>query len=237
MRDTSWVVHILLTCDDHDALVVNRDFPRETWKTTWAPKERQRIVTVKFVAMGLIVSACAALTVQAEEVRDTSLYVGMKSCRMCHKKATSGNQYAKWEAGPHSKTFTILASAEAKAIGAKLGVEDPQKSGKCLKCHSTAYHWTEKVQTEKVAVEAGVTCQSCHGPGKNYKSKKVMVDRKACIEKGMVYPATKSCTKCHNKESATWRDDRYTLKDGTKTGFDVKQAYEKIKHPNPQVHE
>ena len=196
----------------------------------------EAFVMRKFSVVVIAVSACAMLMAHAGETRDASLYVGMKSCRMCHKKASTGNQFGKWKEGPHSKTYEILATEEAKAIGAKAGVADPQKSGKCLKCHSTAYNWTETVQTEKVAVEAGVTCQSCHGPGKNYKSKKVMVDRQLCIEKGMVYPATKSCTLCHNKESATWRDDRYTLKDGTKVGFDAEQAYEKIKHPNPNVH-
>ena len=170
----------------------------------------------------------------AEDARDASLYVGKKTCRMCHKKASTGNQYAKWESGPHAKAFQTLATDKAKAVAAKLGIEDAQKSGKCLKCHSTAYNFTETVQTEKVAVDSGITCQSCHGPGKNYKSKKVMKDRKLSIDKGMVYPASKSCSLCHNKSSATWRDDRYTLKDGTKVGFDLEQANEKIKHPNPK---
>ena len=167
--------------------------------------------------------------------RDASKYVGTKSCRMCHKKESSGNQYGKWQEGPHSKTIAVLGTDEAKAVAKKLGIEDPQKSGKCLKCHSTAYNWTETVQTDKVAVEDGVTCESCHGPGKDYKSKTVMQDKKKCIENGMIYPATKSCTKCHNDTSPTWKDDRYT-KDGKKVGFDVDQAYEKIKHPNPNLH-
>ena len=76
--------------------------------------------------------------------------------------------------GPHSKTYEVLATDKAKATAAKLGIDDPQTSGKCLKCHSTAYHWTEEVQTEKIPVEEGVSCEFCHGPGKNYKSKKVM---------------------------------------------------------------
>jgi hypothetical protein len=167
--------------------------------------------------------------------RDASLYTGTKMCSMCHKKEESGNQFGKWQESPHAKAITVLASAEAKAVATKAGVDDATKSGKCLKCHSTAYNFTETVQTDKVAVEDGVTCESCHGPGKNYKMKSVMESREQCIANGMVYPATKSCEMCHNNTSPTWKEDRYTTKDGKKVGFDAEQAYEKIKHPNPKV--
>ncbi|MBI5394946.1 MAG: cytochrome C554 [Verrucomicrobia bacterium] len=167
--------------------------------------------------------------------RDASLYVGVKLCGMCHKKEDSGNQLASWQKGAHSKTFEKLGTPEAKAVAAKLGIADPQKSAKCLKCHSTAYNWTEQIASEKIQPEDGVTCESCHGPGKKYMPKSVMEDRKKCIENGMVYPATKSCELCHNDQSPTWKADRYTTKDGKKTGFDAEQAYEKIKHPNPKV--
>ena len=189
-------------------------------------------MTAGVVVCGVALCVGTGLGQAAE--RDASLYVGLKSCRMCHKKEANGNQYGKWMDGPHSKTYEILGSAEAKAVAAKLGIDDPQKSGKCLKCHSTAYNWTEEIQTEKIAVEEGVTCESCHGPGKGYKSKTTMKSHEASIAGGMIYPATKSCTLCHNEESATWKPDRYE-KDGQKVGFDVEQAYDKIKHPNPNV--
>ena len=188
----------------------------------------------------IILPVCALLAGPAVEnglarERDPANYVGIKSCRMCHKKKSTGDQYGKWQKGPHAKAYEVLASAEAKATAAKLGIDDPQKSGKCLKCHSTAYHWTEEIKTEKISVEESVTCESCHGPGKKYKKKSVMKDRKKCIDNGMIYPATKSCTLCHNKEAPSWRADRYETKDGKKVGFDIEQAYEKIKHPNPKV--
>ncbi|HEY5652959.1 MAG TPA: multiheme c-type cytochrome [Pontiella sp.] len=165
---------------------------------------------------------------------DPSKLVGIKKCAMCHKKDETGNQYAKWQTMGHSKAFDRLGTEEAKAVAAKLGIDDPQTSGKCLKCHSTAYFFTEEKQTEEVAVENGVACQSCHGPGADYKQKSVMVDRDAAIANGMVYPAKeKSCTKCHNDTSPTWKNDRYTLPSGEKVGFDVDQAYEKIKHERP----
>ena len=167
--------------------------------------------------------------------RDAALLVGTKKCKMCHKKEEKGNQFQKWLDGPHAKAFEALGSDEAKAAGATLGIEDPQASGKCLKCHSTAYNFTEKLQTEAVLVTDGVSCESCHGPGKNYKKKETMQDRKASIAAGMIHPAAEHCEKCHNEENPTWDPEKYTLADGTKSGFDVEQAYEKIKHPNPNV--
>lgn len=172
-----------------------------------------------------------ATVVQAAE---PAHLVGVKKCRMCHKKASTGNQYKKWLDGPHSKAMETLAGKEAKAVAAKLGIADAQKSGKCLRCHSTAYYFTEKVQNEKIAVAEAVSCESCHGPGKNYKAKSVMENRAKSIAKGMIHPATRNCTKCHNDSAPSWKADRYTTKDGKKTGFDVKQAFEHIKHPNPK---
>jgi hypothetical protein len=195
---------------------------------------RTPLIAVSLAFTGAVL--CAPPTGLSED-RDPALYVGSKKCKLCHKKEEKGNQWQKWIDGPHSKTFATLATDKAKATAAKLGIEDPQTSGKCLKCHSTAYHWTEEAKTDKVAVEEGVGCESCHGPGKVYKKKEIMNDRKASIDAGMVHPATTSCTKCHNDQNPNWDPEKYTMADGTKTGFDLEQAYEKIKHPNPLAKE
>ena len=187
-----------------------------------------------FTGTGLLIALAVAATAQAGD-HNAANYTGMKMCSICHKKEERGNQIAKWQASPHAKAFERLGTPEAKAVGAKVGVADPQKSGKCLKCHSTAYNFTETVQTDKFTPEEGVGCESCHGPGNNYKGKSVMENRKDAIAAGMIYPATKSCTLCHNDTSPTWKADRYTTKDGKKVGFDPEQAYEKIKHPNPNL--
>jgi len=190
--------------------------------------------SLKCVALVCLAGSMVMVTDSRGEDRDPSLYAGTKSCRMCHKKDTTGNQYEKWLAGPHANAVKRLGDAESKAVASKLGIDDPQKSGACLKCHSTAYHWTEAVKTTKVPVKDAVSCESCHGPGKNYKSKSVMQSRERSVAKGMVHPATKSCVLCHNDQSPTWKPDRYTTAEGDKVGFDPKQASEKTKHPNPK---
>ncbi len=154
---------------------------------------------------------------------DAANYAGTKMCGICHKKEDSGNQLAKWQASPHAKAFETLGTPAAKEVAKKLGIDDPQKSGKCLKCHSTAYNFTEAVATEKIKPEEGVTCESCHGPGNKYKSKSIMESREKSIAAGMIYPATKSCPLCHNEQSPSFK------------GFDEKKFVEKIAHPNPKV--
>ena len=100
--------------------------------------------------------------------RDATQYIGVTDCALCHKGKRVGDQFDKWQAGPHSKSFDVLGDPAGKAVADKLGIADPQASGKCLKCHSTAYNWTEQRQTTAIKPEQGVVCESCHGPARNY---------------------------------------------------------------------
>lgn len=182
--------------------------------------ERARIVP----GVCLMVATSLLLTANAfAEGRDAADYVGVKTCKICHSKEDSGNQYAKWQASPHAKAFETLGTAEAKEIAKKQGIDDPQKSGKCLKCHSTAYNFTESVVAEKIKPEDGVVCESCHGPGKKFMNMSTMKDREKAIAAGLVYPATESCKLCHNNQSPTFKS------------FDEKTMVEKIAHPDPKV--
>ena len=182
--------------------------------------KKQRLI---FVA-GLILAASLVITSGSFAAsRDPADYVGIKMCAICHKKDDSGNQFAKWQASPHAKAFETLGTDKAKEVAKKLGIDDPQKSGKCLECHATAYNFTESVATDKLKPEDGVTCESCHGPGKKYMSKSTMEDHGKAVAAGMIYPATQSCTLCHNDRSPSWK------------GFDEKAMVEKIAHPDPKV--
>ena len=185
------------------------------------------------VVAGSLGIAMLSISTAMGQAGDPAKLVGVKKCGMCHRRDATGNQYGKWKQMKHSHAYEVLGSAEAKAVGAKLGIADPQKSGKCLKCHSTAYYFKETVQNTEVKVENGVTCESCHGPGADYKKMSIMKNHADAVAHGLVPDAKKRCTLCHNDKNPTWDPNRYTLPDGTKTGFDLKQAYEKIKHEIP----
>ncbi|MFT5131132.1 MAG: hypothetical protein ACI8W8_004768 [Rhodothermales bacterium] len=126
-----------------------------------------------------------------------------KMCALCHSKAKLGDQQSVWEKGSHANAFASLGTEKAKAIAAKQGISDPQKSGKCLSCHSTAYGFGEKRVSTQVKPEDGVTCQSCHGPGKGYLAKHAK-NRQLAIDKyGLVKPKAAECLRCHNSQSPT----------------------------------
>lgn len=149
-------------------------------------------------------------------------FIGASKCAICHKKVEQGEQYALWLASKHAKAFETLGTPEAKEQGTARGVDNPQASGQCLKCHSTAYGFTEAVVTSTIPVEEGVSCESCHGPGKDYMKKSVMEDKEAAIAAGLVIPNEETCQKCHNSEAPTFK------------GFNFAEYWEKIKHPVPQ---
>lgn len=164
---------------------------------------------------------------------DGDKVIKSKLCAVCHGKDKIGNQHAVWKKGPHANAFKSLGTQKAKEIASKAGVSDPQTSGKCLKCHSTAYGFTEARVTELIEPEEGVTCQSCHGPGKNYKTKHAKAkDDQARAALGLVKATeANSCSRCHNPGNPTADPTRYKLPDGTSKDFDFKQALEKIAHP------
>ena len=85
-------------------------------------------------------------------------YIGSKKCKMCHK-----TEYASWEALAHSKAFDRLKPEE-------------QGKAECLKCHATNSN----------AEMPGVGCESCHGPGSDYKGMKVMKDHDASVAAGLI---------------------------------------------------
>jgi hypothetical protein len=162
-------------------------------------------------------------------------FVGAKKCKTCHKKEAIGNQYGVWLDSQHAKAFETLAGEQAAEWAAEAGVDDPQTNEKCVKCHVTAYGVSAERLATSFKQADGVQCEACHGAGKDYRKKKIMVDRDVATSKGLISPPKEEhCTNCHNDESPAWKPDRYTLEDGTKTGFDFEQAKEAIAHPVPE---
>jgi hypothetical protein len=154
-------------------------------------------------------------------------YVGAQKCGMCHKSEARGNQYGKWLSSPHAKAFESLKGDEAKAVAKKIGIDDPSKSDKCLKCHVTGFGAPASALAEGFdAAAEGVSCESCHGAGSLYKSMSVMkglVDGTQDAEQvGFIKGNKETCLKCHNEQSPTFKP------------FDFDKCWSEIAHPLPK---
>ncbi len=150
--------------------------------------------------------------------------VGAPSCKSCHK-AKTGDQWTIWTESAHARAFDILASEASAKIAADKGLGDPQKEPACLKCHTTRVFLGDGVlvsEKGKYADSEGVGCESCHGPGSDYKPGNIMKDPVAARAAGLESDrSAKACGRCHNAESPTFK------------GFDFDQRWAEIAHPIP----
>lgn len=179
-------------------------------------------LTLVVAALAMVIGAATVALAADPE------FTGAAKCKMCHNKTKSGKQFEAWSTGPHVGAYATLASDAAKAIATEKGLGDPQQADECLKCHVTAHGVDAERLGSKYSVEEGVSCESCHGAGGDYKSNKVM---KAIVAGetdgatvGLVDPVAAVCTACHNEESPTFE------------GFDYEKYAAKIAHPIPEEH-
>ena len=150
-------------------------------------------------------------------------YIGAKKCAgTCHKTTKQGLQLKIWQASQHAKAYETLGTEGAKEIAKKMGIADPQKDAKCLGCHTTAHDVSDDLVTETFSRTEGVGCETCHGAGSLYKKRKVMKDKEASIANGMYLPDEKTCLKCHNEESPTYKP------------FDFEERSKAIAHLKPE---
>jgi hypothetical protein len=150
--------------------------------------------------------------------------IGAPKCKACHG-ARTGDQWTIWTESAHARAFTTLASDEAKQIATDQGLGDPQQEDTCLRCHSTMASLGDDVVISakgKYNNSEGVGCEACHGPGSDYKSKRVMEDPEAARAAGMLTAlSAEACGVCHNPESPTFQ------------GFEFEQRWAEIAHPVP----
>ena len=171
-------------------------------------------------------------------------FVGNAKCKMCHNKAEKGAQFSVWEAGPHAGAFETLKSEESAKIATDMGLKgNAWEAPECLKCHTTGFgaggyevkcetFWNPEAE-DKVGAKAvkrmkglkAVGCESCHGPGSGYKSKKVKLAVIAgeieASSVGLLEVNEATCTVCHNEESPTYKP------------FNYKEKIKKVQHPVP----
>ncbi len=193
---------------------------------------RTHTLLVAFLAAALFI----AMSPVAAFAQDPT-YISNSQCKICHNKKDEGEQWNIWKAEKHSKAFELLSTDEAKAVAAKAGLTTPPaESPECLTCHVTSFDTATGKAAEKIKMEDGVQCESCHGPGSEHAAlgkKFKSGDKTVNPADKMPHPGESACVKCHNDKSPTWKTDRYTLADGTTVGFDYAQAWEKIKHNKP----
>ena len=153
-------------------------------------------------------------------------YEGVKSCTMCHKTEKQGSQLSIWENSAHSKAYETLKTEKANEIAAEKGFKTPAvETAECLKCHATGYNLDAAMMGKNFKVEDGVQCETCHGPGSDYKNMKIMKDRELAIQNGLIMhdKLDDFCVGCHNVESPTFVD------------MNIEEAWQKIKHNVPEA--
>jgi nitrate/TMAO reductase-like tetraheme cytochrome c subunit len=121
-------------------------------------------------------------------------YIGAGKCKMCHKV-----EYQSWQASRHARAFESLKEAE-------------RGKAECLRCHAMAGD----------AGLPGVQCESCHGPGSDYKSMKIMKDRDAAVAAGLVIPDEATCRSCH--EGAPHDQEAFDFATAREKGVHKKKA-------------
>ncbi len=191
------------------------------------------------IQLSWLLTTAVALCVTGSVPADEPLheYVGAERCKTCHKKERIGDQYAVWKDGPHHRAHDTLGEDAAKAIAKKLDLpDDPDESPDCLPCHVTGFGLAPSHFYKDLDHDDGVQCESCHGPGRDYRKKKIMSDRDVAEQKGLWDPGANAtrCTGCHNPRSPTWDPARYSLPGGGSAGFDFEQAKQRIAHPIPE---
>jgi cytochrome c peroxidase len=199
----------------------------------------------KHVMLMVIGSVCLASAVLAQpSLPDAAkgwTYVGNTQCKTCHNAKDAGEQWNVWKKTAHANAYQTLLSDKAKEIAAKKGLTvPPNEAPECLRCHVTGYDPQKKAAPDKIKMEDGVQCESCHGPSSAHIDvAKKLFTNKALIESvdivhTHVIPDENTCRGCHNQDNPTYNPERYTLPDGSKADFDFAQAYEKIKHNWPE---
>ncbi|MDO8502687.1 MAG: multiheme c-type cytochrome [Gemmatimonadaceae bacterium] len=145
-------------------------------------------------------------------------YVGAKACGLCHKAEKKGNQLGVWQKSKHAKAYTTLTTEAANDIAKAKGITTPAaEAPACLKCHAI-------VGDAKADIKDGVQCETCHGPGSDYKSLTVMKAKGKAVAAGMKEykdkaAIEKQCRTCHNEKSPTAKE------------FKFEERWAKIKHP------
>lgn len=194
------------------------------------------MMRARLIEIALLALACALPSAAPGQPQ----YEGRKKCSSCHK-----SQYQSWRDTAHAKALESLQPGiepEAKRK-AKL---DPQKDytrdRDCVGCHVTGFAADGGYDLEEPSkFLAGVGCESCHGPGAEYRllhrksgqafeKNAKTTPRQALADAGQEFRFEERCNACHlNYAGSPWKPARkpytpFTPKVDKKYTFDFERA-------------
>jgi excinuclease UvrABC ATPase subunit len=181
------------------------------------------------IAFPVLFAAVVYLVPNANNAQDKKhSFEGTTVCGTCHKTEKQGQQLKIWQESKHANAFKTLQTEEADKIAKEKGLAGKASESKeCLECHVSGHDVDKALLGAKFKMEDGVQCETCHGPGSDYKPLKIMKDKAASVANGLIVWADEAaieanCKTCHNEKSPTYK------------AFDFKTMYSKIKHNVPK---
>jgi hypothetical protein len=173
-----------------------------------------KIVVLRAIAP--LVWLCMAVLYAGAAFAAEPAFDGRKKCSSCHR-----SQYESWAKTAHAKALDSL-KPNAKAAAKKKAKLDPAKDytadKDCVGCHTTGYGLDGGYDVKDPGKYLiGVGCESCHGPGGDYRlmhrkageafeRKKTTAPRQTLADAGQEFQFVERCNACHlNYERSGWK--------------------------------
>lgn len=186
-------------------------------------KRKRKIQLPVILMLGIFIFAASQFRTDAGD--DDFKYVGVDKCAgTCHKGDSKGSQLEIWQNSKHSQAFKTLQTPFADSIAnAKGFTTAAAETPACVVCHVLGREIVPEALEDTFDKTQGVQCESCHGPGSEYKKLSIMKDKQKSIDAGLIVHTDGEafCTNCHNSNSPTHNE------------FNYAEMWDQIKHPKP----
>ena len=121
------------------------------------------LIAVLAVLLALQAASTAFAITEEQEKAITAKIIGPETadnnCATCHALEVEA-----WKQTHHFVTFqNAHTTDEAKAILKNMGERSMKRSTECRQCH-----YTSVLKGDSIVASWGVSCESCHGPGKDW---------------------------------------------------------------------